>query len=213
MNISYPTIRLDSSGLENGKQSRHDPAVIYDHLMALAAGDAFDAHVFASNIALAHLLPPDAPGRGLGLPSQALHRLLDAVFPGSGIHADPVLSAGEDAVEEGDLRALLLSGRAKNRMAEEWMAAIVARACQRPNHLWQDLGLRNRGELSQLLNRHFPGLAKQNLRDMKWKKFFYRQLCQAEGVVICKSPVCDACADFAVCFGAEDAHPLVRFGT
>jgi nitrogen fixation protein NifQ len=189
-----------------------DPAVIYDHLMAVAAGDAFDAHVFACNLALVHVLAPDVPGHGLGLSGLALRRLLDAVFPGSGVHVDPSACSGEDAIEEADLRALLLSGAAKGTAVEEWIAAIVARACQRTNHLWQDLGLRHRGELSQLLNKHFPGIASQNTRDMKWKKFFYRQLCQAENVPICKSPVCDTCTDFAVCFGAEDANPLVKFG-
>ncbi|MBF0168032.1 MAG: nitrogen fixation protein NifQ [Alphaproteobacteria bacterium] len=174
--------------------------------MARAMGDAFDAHVFASNIALAHGLDTSAPGRGLGLSSLAFRRLLDAVFPGSAIHVDLASCSGEDALEEADLRALLLSGRARGTVIEEWMAAIVARSCQRPNHLWQDLGLRNRGELSKLMTRHFPGLAALNVRDMKWKKFFYRQLCEAENVPICKSPVCDDCADFAHCFGPEDPN-------
>ena len=44
---------------------------------------------------------------------------------------------------------------------------------------------------------------------MKWKKFFYRQLCQSEGVVICKSPVCSACEDFAQCFGQEEGASLL----
>lgn len=189
-----------------------DAAQIYSHLMAVAAGDPFDCHVFASNIALVHLLPPGMPGQGVGLAGMALRRLLDTFFPGSGLSARGIAGLGEDALEEADLRALLLSGRAKGRVVEEWMAAIVARACQRPNHLWQDLGLRNRGELSRLLSKHFPGTAALNDRDMKWKKFFYRQLCQAENVAVCKSPVCDACQDFAVCFGSEEANPLVRFG-
>lgn len=222
--MSYLRKAVESSDLENGKYSRPDPAVyarsvlgpdptvIYGHLMHVAAGDPFDAHVFACSLSLALILDRDAPGRGLGLCALSLRRLLDSHFPGSGIHAGSSLVDGVDAIEEADLRALLLSGRAKGTVNEEWMAAIVARSCQRPNHLWQDLGLRHRGDLSQLLNKHFPGLAVQNVRDMKWKKFFYRQLCQAEGMVICKSPVCDSCADFSHCFGAEDANPLVRFG-
>ncbi|TAN55660.1 MAG: nitrogen fixation protein NifQ [Rhodospirillales bacterium] len=177
--------------------------------MAVAVGDPFDAHVFACNIALSHVLDRQAPGHGLGLSGPAFKRLLDVFFPGSGVFVDPSSGAGEDAIEEADLRALLLSGRAKGTMGEEWLAAILARACQRPNHLWQDLGLRNRSELSRLMTRHFPGLAALNQRDMKWKKFFYRQLCEAENVPICKSPVCDACADFAHCFGSEEANPLL----
>jgi nitrogen fixation protein NifQ len=189
-----------------------DPAIVYAHLMARAAGDPFDAHVLASNVALAQSLAQDAQGAGLGLSAQELRFMIDAVFPGSGLHIGPILFSGEDVIEEADLRALLLTGRAKGTRLEEWMAAVVARACQRPNHLWQDLGLRNRGELSLLLKRHFPGIALLNVRDMKWKKFFYRQLCQVENVPICKSPVCDSCTDFAHCFGSEEANPLLKFG-
>jgi nitrogen fixation protein NifQ len=39
---------------------------------------------------------------------------------------------------------------------------------------------------------------------MKWKKFFYRQLCERAGVPICKSPHCAECCDRALCFGPEE---------
>lgn len=42
----------------------------------------------------------------------------------------------------------------------------------RNGHLWQDLGLFNRGELSRLLATHFPTLAAGNTQNMKWKKPF-----------------------------------------
>jgi nitrogen fixation protein NifQ len=38
---------------------------------------------------------------------------------------------------------------------------------------------------------------------MKWKKFFYRQLCLREEILICKSPTCADCCDQAKCFGPE----------
>ncbi|MCX7161517.1 MAG: nitrogen fixation protein NifQ [Rhodocyclales bacterium] len=46
-------------------------------------------------------------------------------------------------------------------------------------------------------------LPHKNSGDMKWKKFFYRQLCEAAGVLICKSPSCANCCDYSHCFGAE----------
>jgi nitrogen fixation protein NifQ len=39
---------------------------------------------------------------------------------------------------------------------------------------------------------------------MKWKKFFYKQLCEREGVNACKAPSCAACDDYSKCFGSED---------
>jgi nitrogen fixation protein NifQ len=107
------------------------------------------------------------------------------------------------ADEEEDLRQLLLDHRSAGAVEEEWLAAIVARACLRPNHLWQDLGLTGRADLSALLARYFRPLFVKNVGDMKWKKFFYRQLCEREGLLLCKAPVCAACGDYAACFGPE----------
>ncbi len=76
----------------------------------------------------------------------------------------------------------------------------------RPDHLWQDLGLFDRGELNRLLARHFPALHAGNTANMRWKKYFYRKLCEAEGFALCTAPSCTVCADFASCFGAEDGE-------
>jgi nitrogen fixation protein NifQ len=45
---------------------------------------------------------------------------------------------------------------------------------------------------------------------MKWKKFFYRELCMRDGVLVCKAPICDICTDFAHCFGDKEDEPLAR---
>lgn len=116
---------------------------------------------------------------------------------------------GEDALEEADLRAFLLEFAASGGREEAWLAAIVARRSLQANHLWQDLGLADRGDLNRLFRRYFPGLVALNGGDMKWKKFFYRQLCQREGIPICKSPNCESCPDVADCFGEEAGPALV----
>jgi len=54
------------------------------------------------------------------------------------------------------------------------------------------------------MTRNFPVLAAKNDRDMKWKKFLYKQLCQREGIYICRAPSCEVCADYAKCFGPEE---------
>ena len=82
-----------------------------------------------------------------------------------------------------------------------WLAGAVAAACMGDNHLWQDLGLDNRQELSELLSTHFPALHAKNTGNMKWKKFFYKQLCERAEIRACRAPgYCQKYAsDLTVC--------------
>lgn len=181
---------------------------IYDRLMETRSSLASpDRHVLASAIAaaLAEKGPPLTEALGLSRP--VLERLLEVAFPGACAIGDlvgPDAHAGEDAIEEPDYRALLLDGRARGAEIEDWLAHVVARRSLRPEHLWISLGLRDRKELSDMLHRHFPAVAARNVQGMRWKKFFYREMCQAEGVYVCKSPVCDVCPDFGECYGTEE---------
>lgn len=72
------------------------------------------------------------------------------------------------------------------------------------NHLWQDLRLSNRRMLSVVLGTHFPELARRNTGNMRWKAFFYKQLCEGAGMV-CRAPSCGACDDYNECFGSEES--------
>ncbi|MBP2226848.1 nitrogen fixation protein NifQ [Azospirillum agricola] len=117
---------------------------------------------------------------------------------------------GEEAIEEPDLRDFLVEHGARRTEEERWLAAILARRSLEPNHLWQDMGFHDRRELNVMFRRHFPALVALNANDMKWKKFFYRQLCEREGMMLCKSPNCEVCDDVATCFEAEDGDPLSR---
>jgi nitrogen fixation protein NifQ len=121
---------------------------------------------------------------------------------------DTDLDASDDAIEEADLRAFLVDHGARGAEEERWLAAILARRSLEPNHLWQDMGFHDRGELNRMFQRHFPALVAANASDMKWKKFFYRQLCEREGLLLCKSPNCEVCEDVEVCFGEEVGDPL-----
>ena len=103
-----------------------------------------------------------------------------------------------------DLVELLLEHRAVVNEHHRCIAHLVASACMGNDHLWQDLGLPNRIALSVLLTTHFPTLAARNTGDMKWKKFFYKQLCEREGFNACRAPSCAACIDYDKCFGPED---------
>lgn len=107
-----------------------------------------------------------------------------------------------------DLVTLLAEHRAGPVQDGRALAHAVALASLGEQHLWQDLGLPSRRELSALMLQWFPGLVALNIGDMKWKKFFYRQLCLREEVLICKSPSCSVCSDQTVCFGPEEGKPL-----
>ncbi|MDD4882534.1 MAG: nitrogen fixation protein NifQ [Gallionellaceae bacterium] len=178
-------------------------AGLYGRLMAHAAGLANDdlfAKMLVSQATGVGALPP-----GLGLDPESFSELLTRHFPDSG----PLgLSAGDGldtarAPERDDLIALMLEGRADADASEVWMAAIVAAACMAGDHLWQDLGLWLRADLSRLMTENFPHLAAKNDRDMKWKKFLYRQICDREGIPVCPAPSCQACVDYAKCFNTE----------
>ncbi|WP_018292016.1 nitrogen fixation protein NifQ [Verrucomicrobium sp. 3C] len=84
-----------------------------------------------------------------------------------------------------------------------WVAHAVATACLADDHLWQDLGLPDRNALTRLLERYFRPLRERNVGDMRWKKFFYKQLCERAGFHACKAPSCRECSDYPTCFGKE----------
>lgn len=183
---------------------------MYDLLRADGIGDDFDRHVFACAVTIGIKETHRPLTHALGLDRPALAAVCERFFPhaSAAIGALAAADAGPDAIEEPDLRDLLMEHRTRGIEEEAWMAAIVARRSLLANHLWQDLGLFSRTELSALLLRYFAPLASQNNRDMKWKKFFYRELCQRDGVFVCKAPNCAVCSDVAHCFGNEDGAPL-----
>jgi nitrogen fixation protein NifQ len=189
---------------------------LYRRLMDAAAPeqDGFDAHVLASVLALAGAEVGDGGvpvTAGLGLTRLELAALVAVWFPRaeSLLPGVELLEAQVMAEEELCLRQLLLSHCSAPQPLGAWLSAIVARRAQRPRHLWQDLGLQNRGELSRLMGRHFAPLAAKNRHDMKWKKFFCRALCLDGSFPICTAPSCGECDDFQACFGEETGESLL----
>ena len=146
----------------------------------------------------------------LGLDIRSFQDLLQTRFP----HFSPPpkwLMAQTDAMGSGgaldefpELLQLLLDYRSETDEHHRRVAHLVATACMGGDHLWQDLGLPHRKALSVLLTGHFTVRAKKNTGDMKWKKFFYKQLCEREGLNACRAPSCAACCDYEKCFGAEE---------
>jgi nitrogen fixation protein NifQ len=138
----------------------------------------------------------------LGLDADRHQQLLFEYFPDEQLHY--TARAEIPIPEKEDLLKLLLEHRALEHHSEIWIAEIVASACAGRDHLWQDLGLTHRDELSKLMWVNFPELARANSADMKWKKFLYRQFCSREGIYVCPAPSCGECKDYAQCFGPEN---------
>jgi len=140
-----------------------------------------------------------------GLSESCFQELLKEFFSGLCFANGERCAAPQEFDEFDEIVELLLDHRASSAEQESWLAHAIASASMGENHLWQDLGLPSRAVLSRLMQTHFPSLAAKNVGDMKWKKFFYRQLCERAGVPICKSPHCADCCDYRICFGPEAA--------
>lgn len=104
--------------------------------------------------------------------------------------------------ERGDLIALLLKNCNKADILSDFAATIIATACLNPAHLWKSLAFNERVQLSQWIALNFPSLAAKN-QNMRWKRFFYLQLCQQGGDYICRAPTCGECSSFKECFLPE----------
>jgi nitrogen fixation protein NifQ len=157
---------------------------------------------FAGVIAQASLSGRHPLIRGLSDPR--FKKLLNEYFLTQGLNNDAEWLDRASTDEFDDIVGLLLECRAEQSEQLAWLSLAIASAAMGENHLWQDMGLASRKTLSELMGRYFPSLAAKNSGDMKWKKFFYRELCERALVPICKSPHCTECCDYATCFGAED---------
>ena len=169
--------------------------------------DDFDRHVLASVLAAA-VMDGGPIAERVGLPERDLDALLTQCFPSAPVGAFALIGGCDTTVDDETVmvRDLLLGQRSTDGEVGYWLAAMVARRAMEPNHLWEDLGLRERPELSRLLTRHFAPLATRNTGNMRWKRFFYRMLCEDDGFVMCTTPVCTQCNDFDLCFGEESGE-------
>lgn len=181
------------------------PQDVYAELMDVRWGDEIEE-------TLARMLSSWSLGIGampawLGLGENAFRQMLSLHFPGIdagrfaglGEHIDP-----ERVDEMVDLNQLLHENLSGCKASERWMIDIVIAGCMGNDHLWQDLGLWERADLSKLMLDNFEPLAKRNDKDMKWKKFLYKQLCETEGIYTCRAPSCEVCLDYEKCFGPEE---------
>lgn len=191
--------------------------ISYDWLMARTKNPEDDlARAFASVIPAVlkgNILPPNL---GMGLSRDKFAELLECYFPGSSgeifdvrfeeaysAYVSPLASEFEDMV------SLLLEHRTDDAESNVWLAHAVASGCMGSDHLYHDMGLPDRRNLSALLERYFTSLFQKNVHNMKWKKFFYKQLCDRADVIMCPARNCQSCVDYKNCFASEEAVPAL----
>ncbi len=173
-----------------------------------AVNDPFTAHVFACVLTIGLCEAAEngcSVAETIGLNREQLRRLISAWAPAArrliNLDREPESAPCDD--EETQIRALLEQYRSDAAQETEWLIAIIARRAMQPRHLWQDLGLLDRSELSRLMTARFASLSARNVANMRWKKFFFRCLCENEGFTLCAAPSCQECSDFEDCFGDE----------
>jgi nitrogen fixation protein NifQ len=166
-----------------------------------------DRHLFACLLTVASHEPFDT-AEALGLSPGDLAALMRDRFPGADRdllqrHAPPV--RGKPPEGNPDVLAILLEhvplDDDGHPVADaQRLAHILTARAAHPGHLWVAMGLFERPQLSAAIRRHIPSLAAANSQNMRWKRYLFKQVCDLNGGVMCKSPNCGDCADYALCF-------------
>ncbi|MEZ4600412.1 MAG: nitrogen fixation protein NifQ [Syntrophotaleaceae bacterium] len=166
-----------------------------------------DRHLFACLLAVAATEPFDT-AEALGLSPEDLNGLLRDWFPAADrnlLQGCPPSTRQSPPEVNPEVLAILLShvpsdaGGCPRADARRLSHILAARAAH-PGHLWVAMGLFERPELSAAIRRHLPSLADANSQNMRWKRYLFKQVCDLNGGVMCKSPNCGDCADYPLCF-------------
>jgi len=179
-----------------------DPTARAAQLAAFAAcPGSFDARLFARLVAareVRHEL------HLLGLTRTSLRELYARWFPGAAPLALTMQHAA-DTLFTAHLRVHLTAhGNSAIPVVDvEDLACIIAHACLRPDHLWRDLGLAGRDDVTRALHRYFPGLPERNTGDMRWKKFLAYDLAAARGEPPQPAPGCQGCESHRRCYSTR----------
>jgi len=89
-----------------------------------------------------------------------------------------------------------LQAYAKNRYSKYVIAPHIAAMSLKENHLYQDLGFKNRVQMGRYMKCHFPVLAEIKPLDKLWKKFIYDSIGRI-------APACFTCKDQSNCFACQ----------
>ena len=104
------------------------------------------------------------------------------------------------------LRSLLSEHRVNTDPSWTALANALACACFGSHHLWVDLGLSGREEVSHLLQSGFPALHAGNRHNLRWKRHLFIVLGDQLGHSDLHPPKCDGCDNQGACFGGNAVH-------
>ncbi len=188
-------------------QLQNDREQIYARLTSKSVITASPNHEWLACMTASWCAGQGALPDYLGLESGQFDALTTHLFPDGGIPKHAPSGSKPDfsrMLEKDDLVNLLKQFSKPDIVEIDWIIGIIVAGSLGNDHLWQDLGLWSRSQLSAMLHYNFPELAAKNVKDMKWKKFIYKQLCEAEGLYLCRVPSCEVCADYPKCYGSEE---------
>lgn len=194
--------RSDALVTESGLAARQ---TLYDGLMARARGDANDEDIACILSSWACGQTTALP-RWMGLEPHEFREMVSYHFGDLDAVAkvtEKLMQGDGLGIEWDDIFRLLLEARANESPSEYWLAKILSVACLARAHLWEDLGLWSRPTLTTLIARNFPPLAAQNSKNMRWKKFLFKKLCDEGGRYLCRAPSCDECNEREFCFAPK----------
>ena len=90
----------------------------------------------------------------------------------------------------------LLQEYARGEYSKNVIAPHVAKTSLMMNHLYEDLGLRNRFEMGHYMSKYFPTLSKQKPDNKLWKKYIYELIDEI-------APACENCNHQINCFACS----------
>nr|WP_244196127.1 nitrogen fixation protein NifQ [Paraburkholderia susongensis] len=172
-----------------------------------SAAPALDTRLFAKLIAARDARNELAL---LGLQAHEWRALLARHFAGYFGHATmpalpQAISPSEHASFMRALHSLLIANASTAVHVDDarCLATIIVHACLRPDHLWRDLGLAGRDEVTWMLTRYFPALVALNVENLRWKKFLAAQCALSLGLPPGPAPGCPGCEDYGYCFASR----------
>ncbi len=190
----------------------NDADSLYRSLMVSPAPpgvSAEDRHLFACLLTVAGREPYET-AQALGLEREELAAIKQCFFPewdadkGSAWIASATETFPEINTDVRDLLRSQATSEDDSPPISFWLSKILAARAALPGHLWVAMGLFERPQLSAAIRRHLPSVFAANDKNMRWKRFFFKQVCDMNGGTLCKSPNCGECSDYALCFAAEE---------
>jgi nitrogen fixation protein NifQ len=202
-------VELNAQDEEQGPRVTEDDP-LYSELLdspapsSVAAGDRL---LFASLLTVA-VQDNCSVEAALGLSAEQLDHLLSHYFPAFPrqqfvTDESPSVAAPEISPDIEDIIFSYLPADVEMNSPALLLPRILVARSAHSGHLWVAMGLLKRPQLTAAVKRHIPALAAANNRGMRWKRFFFKQVCDRNGGNLCKTPNCGDCSDYAACFAPE----------